>query len=166
MDGDIFIQAAARLIEKHEGRHHMVYLDTEGHPTIGVGFNLDRQGAREALSRVGASHLALVTGAQGLSDEQIDVLLQLDLTMSAIAARAVCPSFGALHRGAQLALIDMAFNLGREGLAGFRGMLAAIAAGDFLTAAVEALDSKWARQVGRRALEDAVLLSHGQRLEV
>ncbi len=160
------LQAAARLIEKHEGRHHMLYSDSEGHPTVGVGFNLDRPGAREALSRVGASHLALLAGAAGLSDAQIDALLAQDLAASVASASAICPTFADLHREAQLALIDMAFNLGRSGLASFRKMLAAIAAADFLTAAVEALDSKWARQVGRRALEDAALLLCRQPVEV
>lgn len=160
------LQTAARLIEKHEGRRRAVYLDTAGHPTVGVGFNLDRPGAAEVLARVGASHSAIFAGAQELTDGQIEALLVRDLADSIVSARAVCPTFDALDRGAQLALIDMAFNLGRAGLAGFRGMLAAIANGDLLEAAVHALDSRWARQVGRRALEDAALLMHGQEVEV
>lgn len=159
------LKTATRLIEKHEGRRDMVYLDTEGHPSVGVGFNLDRPGAREALSRVGASHSAVLAGGQGLTDAQIGALLAQDIAESVAWARTVCPSFDELHRGAQLALIDMAFNLGRAGLAGFQGMLAAIAVQDFAAAAAEALDSKWAAQVGHRAIEDAALL-RGEDLEV
>ncbi len=159
------LRTAARLIEKHEGRRHGVYLDTEGHPTVGVGFNLDRPGARGVLASVRASYGAVRAGSQKLTDAQIDALLVRDIADSVVSARAVCPSFDALPEGAQLALIDMAFNLGRAGLARFRAMLAAIASGDFSTAAAEALDSRWAWQVGRRALEDAALL-RGVRQEV
>lgn len=164
MDPDT-VFSAAKLVEKHEGRRRRVYLDTEGHPTVGVGFNLDRPGAREALDRVGADYAAVLAGTLILTDEQIDALLARDLAEAADSARAVCPTFDRLPAGAQIALIDMAFNLGRAGLQGFRGMLAALAREDFAAAATEALDSKWARQVGRRAIEDAALL-RGETMEV
>ena len=45
----------------------------------------------------------------------------------------------------------MAFNLGVNGLLGFRKTLALIEAGDYTKASVEMLDSKWARQVKGRA---------------
>lgn len=160
------LHRAARLVEKHEGRRYEVYLDTEGHPTIGVGFNLDRHGAHEVLYHLGIAHVRVLNGSQRLTDAQIDALLAGDIAVSVASARAACPSFDALPEGVQLALIDMAFNLGRGGLSGFRGMLAAIAHGDWLAAATEALDSRWARQVGRRALEDVALMLSGQHMEV
>ncbi len=47
--------------------------------------------------------------------------------------------------------VEMVFNMGPRRVAGFRNMLAAIRDDDFDRAADEMLDSKWARQVGRRA---------------
>ncbi len=164
MDPDI-IFSAAKLVKRHEGRRRRVYLDSEGHPTVGDGFNLDRPGARQALSRVGADYDAVRAGRQDLTDQQIDALLARDLADAVESARAVCPTFDRLPAGAQLALIDMAFNLGRAGLQAFHGMLDALAREDFAAAAAEALDSKWARQVGRRAIEDAALL-RGETMEV
>jgi len=62
----------------------------------------------------------------------------------------------------QAVLVDMAFNLGRAGLASFQKMRAALALGDFERAAAEMLDSLWARQVGRRARELAEMMQTGQ----
>jgi len=52
----------------------------------------------------------------------------------------------------------MAFNLGQPRLAGFKKLRAAVLAGDWDLAAAEALDSRWASQIGRRAVEVAALL--------
>jgi GH24 family phage-related lysozyme (muramidase) len=152
------VYSAGKHVERKEGRRRHVYIDSEGNPSIGIGFNLHRPGAALALSRVGANYDDLVSGRADLSELQIDALFARDLADSIEAAADVCPSLGSLPLPAQIALVDMAFNLGRTGLAGFRGMLAAIARGDMETAAVEALDSLWARQVGERAVEDAALL--------
>jgi lysozyme len=58
----------------------------------------------------------------------------------------------------QLIVMDMAFNMGVPRLCKFKKMWAAIEAGDFDTASVEMLDSRWARQVKSRAtkLSDAM----------
>jgi GH24 family phage-related lysozyme (muramidase) len=152
------LYSAGKLIERHEGRRSHVYHDTEGHPTIGIGFNLDREDAALALFRVGAYHGELVSGRADLNDAQIDALFARDLADSTDAARECCPGFDSLPIGAQLALVDIAFNLGRAGLAGFKVMLLALEVRDFPAAAVAAFDSVWARQVGDRAVEDAALL--------
>ncbi|MCH1464543.1 MAG: hypothetical protein L7W39_02435 [Alphaproteobacteria bacterium] len=60
--------------------------------------------------------------------------------------------------GPRLALISLAYNLGGPGLASFVKLRAALRAGDLPAAADQALDSKWAGQVGRRAHETAALL--------
>ena len=51
----------------------------------------------------------------------------------------------------QRVLVDMGFNLGIPTLLKFQNMWAAIEEEDFQTAADEARDSRWAKQVGRRA---------------
>ena len=48
-------------------------------------------------------------------------------------------------------ITNMAFNMGKKGVAGFDKMLAAIKAQDWETAAKEMEDSKWFNQVGDRA---------------
>ena len=49
------------------------------------------------------------------------------------------------------AMIEMAFNMGQANLVKFKNMLAALANEDFETASEEALSSRWASQVGKRA---------------
>ena len=67
-------------------------------------------------------------------------------------------AFARAGRRRQLALMSMAFNLGAPRLGGFRRMRAAIQSGDWHQAAREALDSRWASQVGTRAGEIADML--------
>jgi lysozyme len=52
----------------------------------------------------------------------------------------------------------MAYNLGAEGVAGFQMMLAALQRGDRDAAALNCLDSLWAKQVGARAERVADLI--------
>ena len=59
-------------------------------------------------------------------------------------------------------LIEMCYNLGLSGLAGFKKMLAAVEAGDYKKAAKEMLDSKWAFQVKGRAVELAKIMETGE----
>ena len=51
----------------------------------------------------------------------------------------------------KLALINMIYNLGKQGVANFKKMVAAIMEDNWELAAAEAKDSKWYNQVGRRA---------------
>ena len=63
--------------------------------------------------------------------------------------------------GRQRALANMAFNLGMPTLQRFSRMLRALEAGEYEAAAREALDSRWARQVGARAERIAELFREG-----
>ena len=53
----------------------------------------------------------------------------------------------------QQILVNMAFNLGVAGLMNFKNMLSAVEEGRWSDASTEMLDSKWADQVGTRAIE-------------
>lgn len=59
---------------------------------------------------------------------------------------------------AQRALANMCFNLGWPRLSGFKKMLSALAAHDYNEAADQALDSRWAQQVGARAVRVTELM--------
>ena len=127
-----------RLITRHEGWRSHPYLDDVGKITIGVGRNLSDR---------------------GLAEDEILLLLENDMTL----AQQICEAqygaaFGRACRRRQLALMSMAFNLGAPRLGGFRRMRAAIQSGDWHQAAREALDSRWASQVGTRAGEIADML--------
>ena len=103
-----------------------------GHPTIGHGLCVER-GRGELPLEIGELWLkhavearwkALVARLPWVEDQPVEV---------------------------QLALGNMAYQLGVEGLCGFKRMLAALEAGDREMAAKHALNSKWAKQVPARA---------------
>ena len=66
--------------------------------------------------------------------------------------------FDDLSEEVQEVLVNMCFNLGVTRLMKFKKMFEAIEESDWSRAADEALDSKWARQVGNRAEELAGVL--------
>jgi len=61
----------------------------------------------------------------------------------------------------QDALINMCFNLGLPCLLKFKKMIAALEKKNYTQAAIEALDSRWASQVGSRAKDIALVISVG-----
>ena len=69
--------------------------------------------------------------------------------------------YGGLNQARQGALLDMAYELGVEGLLGFHDMLAALARGDWAGAHAAALKSKWATEVPGRAIVIAAALRKG-----
>lgn len=123
----------ARVIAQlkiHEGCETHPYTDTVGKITIGVGRNLTDR---------------------GLSEDEIALLLMNDLRIVEAELDAVLPSWHLLTDNRQAVLVDMMFNLGRPRFLQFKKFLSALAEGEYETAAAEMLDSRWARQVGRRA---------------
>ena len=107
-----------------------VYNDSEGIPTIGVGRNLrDR----------------------GLSDDEIDYLLSNDIDIVVDELDKVMPWWKDLDEVRQRVLCDLVFNLGMPRFSGFKKSISYMKQQMWDQAADELLDSKWARQVGRRA---------------
>jgi len=129
-----------RDLVRDEGMRLKPYTDTVGKVTIGVGRNLDDVGISE-------------TEALDMLDADIDRSIE-DLERN-------LPWLFERPEPVQRALVNMCFNLGWPRLSGFRNMLAALEAGDYDRAAAEALDSRWARQVGARAERIAALFREG-----
>ena len=123
---------ASRLIRHHEGVRHLPYEDSVGKLTIGVGRNLTDR---------------------GLSMPEIDMLYEHDYQISREILDRWVSGWQAWPLSVQLALLSMAYNLGGPRLSGFKNMRAALRAGDFVAAGLEAKNSLWARQVGSRSDE-------------
>lgn len=130
-------------LKRHEGVRTHVYECPAGYLTIGVGRNIDPN------------------GGIGLSDDEIDYLLENDIRRCERELGRFS-WFDDLDVVRQDALINMCFNLGFTRLLKFTGMLAAIAEGKYKLAAVEALDSLWAKQVKGRANDIAHMLEFGE----
>ncbi|MFI1584506.1 glycoside hydrolase family protein [Embleya sp. NPDC020630] len=138
-----------------------VYTDSTGHPTIGVGFRLDRGDSRAMLTAVGADYDAVREGRADLTGRQIALLFEATYDQAAWAAEELVPGYAALPTTRQAVLVDMVFNMGKTGVGRFTGMLTALANGDYDAAAAEMRKSVWAKQVGARAIEASRLMKLG-----
>lgn len=132
-------------VEENEGRRHFPYKDTEGKLTIGVGFNLDDV---------------------GLFDEEIDFILENRLKLNEESLKYHWSGFEVAPPTVKLALQDLYFNLGWPRLRGFKKMWAAIKVSNWDEAAKELLDSKYAKQVGKRAKRNSELILKGKEWKV
>ncbi len=157
-DAPPWLNDAIRFVERFEGRRQRVYRDSMGHPTIGVGFNLDRNGAAEDIRQLlpGLSYQALRRGTQTLTDEQIDRLLRHDVLRAIRTARSQFDGFDHLPTEIKLILVDMTFNTGS--LHKWRNLRNAIKRRDYDSAANAMYRSLWRRQTGRRARHHIALM--------
>lgn len=144
-----------RQLKKHEGDREYSYDDSKGFRTIGIGFNMDRAGAREfAKSLLGITDsewIALYGGRAKLNGEQINLLLEKDIDDSIEDAKRFMPSYDNQPRVVKHIIVDMIFNMGLNKLNGFKNLKAALENYDYKTAAAEMEDSDWFEQTGNRS---------------
>lgn len=120
-------------LKRDEGTVLHAYRDTNGFDTIGTGHLID--------PRKGGS----------IPESISDALLDFDIAEKTAGLNAHLPWAGKLDPVRFAVLLNMAFNLGVEGLLEFHQTLALVQAGDYSGAAKEMLRSPWAGQVGDRA---------------
>ncbi len=89
-----------------------------------------------------------------LTEEQASALLTMELDEAVDIARGSVGNFDQLDRGPKMALVDMALNLGPGGLWKFRRMRQEVERGNWWRAAAEMRNSRWAKQVGPRRVQD------------
>ena len=125
-------------LKRDEGVVLSLYQCSAGKNTIGVGRNLDDR---------------------GITEDESDYLLSNDIDLCVEELEGTFPWFATLSDARQRVMVNMCFNLGLSRLLGFKKFLAAMEAGDWETAGIEMLDSKWAVQVGNRSerLKDLVV---------
>ena len=136
------------MLKRHEGVESHAYECSEGKITVGVGRNIDAE------------------GGIGLSEEEIDFLLQNDIQRCIVELSSEYDWFRDLDDVRKDAMVDIAFNLGITRLRLFKRALAAMAVGNYKDASTEFLDSKWAKQVGSRALELTDMIASGEYVDV
>lgn len=106
------------------------YKDIEGVLTVGYGHNLE----------------------QTITPEEAEVMLISDIEK---AIRELDRAFNGWRTHSETrknVLIEMMFNMGAPRLAGFLKFWSAMRASDYKAAAREMLESRWAKQVGQRAV--------------
>jgi len=98
----------------------------------------------------------------GLSHDEIEYRLQNDVKRCIEELDSNFPLYRNLCEARRDAMINLCFNLGLPRLKKFVKALAAMEAGNYQEAAVEFLDSRWAKQVGARALEVTHMIRSGE----
>jgi lysozyme len=133
--------ALVRQLRLHEGERLRPYRCTAGKITIGVGRNLEDR---------------------GITAEESAYLLLNDVRAVEQGLAKALPWFTQLDDVRQRVLLDMAFNLGTQGLLEFRRTLEAVRTGRYQQAAAMMLESRWAGQVGQRAQRLSQMMATGK----
>ena len=124
-----------KLIEQlkiHEGVKLKPYKCTAGKLTIGVGKNIEDN---------------------GITLEEAEYLLQNDIAEARSQLLHAFPWVGELNDARISAMINFTFNVGIGTVKKFENTLSYMQSGEWDKAADEMMDSRWARQVGNRAIE-------------
>jgi len=129
------------MIELHEGKKYKPYRDTVGKLTIGIGRNLDDR---------------------GLSEDEVQLLFSNDVRIATEELERAFPWTRTLDPVRQAVLIDMSFNMGIPVLSQFKNTLGFIQRGEYERAAFAMLQSKWASQVGNRAVRLSEMIRTGE----
>jgi len=139
-----FMGPLIETLKRHEGVKAFAYQCTANKTTIGVGRCVDED------------------GGIGLSDDEIEYLLMNDIERCDAELRAAYDWYGSLGKPRRDAMINLCFNLGLTRLRGFVKALEAMSRGQYDVAADEFMDSRWAKQVGDRAVEVTELIRSGE----
>jgi lysozyme len=134
-----------RQLKGDEGVKPQAYQDHLGFWTIGVGRLVDTR-----------------KPGSGLRPEEITFLLNNDIDDRINALGRRLPWFLQLDAARQGVLLNMSFQLGVDGLLGFKNTLRLVERGDYAQAADNMLLSKWAQQTPERARRMAEQMRSGQ----
>lgn len=119
---------------------HVPYTDSVGVLTIGYG---------RAIGRI------------GITEDEAELLLEHDVDRVIRDLDFACSWWRKLDEARQGALAELCFQLGLDGLLGFRRMLDALRTSDYAAAGAELLASKYAVQVAGRAHRIATVFATG-----
>ena len=139
------VKTAVNEIErtkKKEGFRSKPYKDGAGY-SIGYGHQI----------KPGEEHLM-----NGITQEQADILLQKDMAQHTAGLLKASPWVKDMPENVQVALRDMAYNMGPGFMKKFPNLEKALKEGDYKKAADIVRNSKYASQVHGRALENAALI--------
>ena len=143
------MQNLIEMLKRHEGEvvtngRHLIYKCPAGHWTIGIGRNVD------------------VNGGLGLSEEEVNFLLESDIARVIKELSTEYAWFSDLDDVRKDAMIDISFNLGATKLRKFVLALDAMERADYKTASEEFLNSDWSRTVKGRSIELAAMIETGE----
>lgn len=132
------IDRSVDILKEFEGFRAKAYKDSTGHLTIGYGFNVDA----------------------GIDERAASALIEHQVT-ELYADLMRFEWFDNLDEVRQSVLVQMAFQMGVNGLLKFRKTLYYVKGGEYEKAADEMLNSLWAKQTPARAHHVATMMRKG-----
>jgi lysozyme len=134
------IDAVSQRLRAEEGLRLKPYRCPAGKLTIGYGRNIQEVGITKA---------------------EAEMLLQNDIQKTINDLNKSIPWYQTLSETRQVVLVDMCFNLGLTEFLKFKNTLYLVKNGDYVSASKAMLQSKWADQVGKRAVELSEMMKMG-----
>ncbi|POZ49896.1 glycoside hydrolase family protein [Methylovulum psychrotolerans] len=144
------------LVKGHEGFRSIVYNDTVGIATIGYGYNLEANPLQLSAQKIAQ----LKAHGIGMVEASSYLVQMLDIIEHKLSGKL--PWWSKLNLARQAVLLDMAYNLGVDGLLEFKNTLAAVGRSDYVAASKGMLASRWAGQVKDRAKQLANIMIVGR----
>ncbi|MFI2992772.1 sulfurtransferase [Klebsiella aerogenes] len=150
------------IIRFDEGSKNVVYKDSEGYWTVGVGHLLTKNQSKD----VAIAELDELVGHKTygyINDQEIQKILTKDInrTVRDISRTNLALTYTVIDEVRRAALVNMVFQLGATGVLGFKKMLEHLNNREYELAADEALDSKWAVQTPARAKRVTEVIRNG-----
>ena len=150
-----------KMIAIHEGIVLNVYQDHLGINTVGIGRNLQDRGITDGeLSYINKTMDDIYDS--GLTEEEAYYLCMNDIAIVEKELLENKPIVNQLNAVRQMVLVDMSFNMGVPRLMKFVNMWLAIEKVNYPLACEEMIDSRWASQVGNRAMKLSLAMKNGE----
>ena len=134
------IEALREQLKVDEGVKYEIYKDHLGYPTFGIGHLITEDDPEHGEP----------DGTE-ISEDRVNEVFESDVAKFVSEAKILFPDLDELPDVAQQVIVNMAFNMGRPRLSKFKNFIAGVNDRDWVRAAEEMMDSRWADQVGARA---------------
>ena len=135
------IEALREQLKVDEGVKYEIYKDHLGYPTFGIGHLITENDPEHGEP----------DGTE-ISEDRVNEVFESDVSKFVSEAKILFPDLDDLPEVAQQVIVNMAFNMGRPRLSKFKNFIAGVNDRDWVRAAEEMMDSRWADQVGARAV--------------
>lgn len=141
------------ILEFEEGFRSRVYVCSEGYATIGYGTKVSLRKLPREDNLIHSYYGALEIDRDTAKLMMVKHLAKLRDSMPEV--------YHTLSEERQTILLSMGYQLGITGLLKFKKMWAAIEEGDFKEAAIQMMDSRWAKQTSNRAIRHKIQMETG-----
>ena len=135
------IEALREQLKIDEGVKYEIYKDHLGYPTFGIGHLITENDPEHGEP-----------DGKEISEDRVNEIFGTDVAKFVSEAKILFPDLDDLPDVAQQVIVNMAFNMGRPRLSKFKNFIAGVNDRDWTRAAEEMMDSRWATQVGDRAI--------------